>query len=122
MCRLIGVFLLLAGVAGCDRTPSANPSKPAATKIEVLATVYPLAEMVQRVGGDAVDVSWLMEGHQRPEEVRPTPEVQQRANRVAVVVTSGPWDAWAGASLTGEARDKRLIMPERMPAARGANA
>lgn len=114
-------MLFAATLAGCDRTPSPGPAKPGGGKIEVLATVYPLAEMVQRVGGPAVNVQWLVEGNAHPEDFSPTAEVQQRPNRAALVVTGGPWDAWTGASLGSEAREARVVEAERMPSARGAD-
>jgi zinc/manganese transport system substrate-binding protein len=106
--------------AGCDRdAPPARPA-PAAVKIPVLATIPPLADMVQRIGGDAVQVEWVVDAGQRPEDVEPTAALRQRADRAKLVVTSGPWDRWASASLSDEARAARLVQPERMAAARDA--
>src|SRR4051812_40105400 len=99
--RLIRWWMLFlaiggGGVTGCDAGPAAQTSAAAKReKIQVLATVYPLAEMAQRVGGERVEVQWLAEGGQRPEDLDPTPALRQTSNKAAVVVTSGPWDAWA---------------------------
>jgi ABC-type Zn uptake system ZnuABC Zn-binding protein ZnuA len=122
MIRNAMVFIL-AGVAaiGCDR-PSPGQAKAPASKIEILASAYPLAEMAQRVGGASVDAQWLAEGSQRPEEVQATTELQQHANRAAIVITSGPWDGWATRLLSAEARNQRLIEPERMASAGQAEA
>jgi ABC-type Zn uptake system ZnuABC Zn-binding protein ZnuA len=89
----------------------------------VLASVYPMAEMAHRIGGEHVDVQWLAEGGLRPEEVTATAaDLKQRANRAEMVITSGPWDDWAVAELSKEAREARLVEPMRMPAGRTADA
>src|SRR3954449_13039189 len=87
-------------VCGCDSresrsgAPSAakQPAPQAATKIQVLATVYPMADMVERVGGDLVNVEWLVESGQRPEDIELTPALRQRAANGALIVTGGARD------------------------------
>src|SRR4051812_5270244 len=80
---------------GCDSRPNA-PSQATEHKVTVLASVYPMAEMASRIGGAHVDVQWLAEDGQRPEEIAVTArDLKQRANGAQVVITSGPWDGWA---------------------------
>src|SRR4051812_24851169 len=100
----LGLLLIAAACDSRDDRPkdSPDPAQPA-QKIQVLVAVYPAAEMVQRVGGEFVEVHWLAEGAQRPEEVESTPELRRRAARSGLVVTSGPWDRWAHSELTEEA-------------------
>jgi zinc transport system substrate-binding protein len=91
--------------------------------VTVLASVYPMAEMASRIGGAHVDVQWLAEDGQRPEEIAITArDLKQRANGAQVVITSGPWDGWAMAELSPEVRETRVTEPGRMEAARRADA
>ncbi len=119
---IIALFALAAIALGCDSRSSSGTAPTAPRRVAVLASVYPMAEMVQRIGGPQVDVQWLAETGQRPEEIEPDAELKQRTNKVELVVTSGPWDAWAVAELSAEVRVARLVEPGSMPAARGADA
>jgi zinc transport system substrate-binding protein len=108
---------------GCDSRSANAPAQVAGRKVVVLASVYPMAEMASRIGGAHVEVQWLAEGGQRPEEIANTaPDLKQRANRAEVVITSGPWDGWAMAELSPEVREARLVEPGRMEASRRADA
>jgi zinc transport system substrate-binding protein len=108
---------------GCDSRRTSAPSPTGRPKIAVLASVYPMAEMVNRIGGGYVEVQWLAEGGQRPEEVEAAGgDLKQRANKAEMMITSGPWDGWAVAELSEEAREARLVEPGRTAAARGADA
>ena len=108
---------------GCDSRTTNAPAQAAARKVTVLASVYPMAEMASRIGGAHVDVQWLAEDGQRPEEIAATArDLKQRANRAEVVITSGPWDGWAIAELSPEVREARVVEPARMQAARRADA
>jgi zinc transport system substrate-binding protein len=122
-CLGMCIWTWIAGamLLGCDSGSPSTVPRPSPTKIDVLAIVYPLAEMVKRVGGEHVEVQWLAESGQRPEEIEATAELRQRANKAALVLTSGPWDAWAGTELSSDARSTRLIDPQRTAAAAGAD-
>ena len=118
--RLLSVLLIcaVAAMAGCDsRSRNQTPTPSTSRQIDVLATVYPLAEIAQQIGGDHVNVQWLCEGGQRPEDLEINAALKQRANKAALVVTSGPWDDWTGSELGAEARAARLVEPARMTAA-----
>jgi ABC-type Zn uptake system ZnuABC Zn-binding protein ZnuA len=114
------IILLLSTLAGCNRGSSAPKTAPA-RKIGVFATVYPLAEMARRVAGEGADVQWLCESGQRPEDVEGNPALKQQANRADLVITSGPWDAWALAEVSDEARNERVVEPGRTQAGRTAD-
>jgi zinc transport system substrate-binding protein len=114
--------MLVLGL-GCDSRSTNAPSPGSAHKVAVLASVYPMADMASRIGGAHVDVQWLAEDGQRPEEVAATArDLKQRANRAEVVITSGPWDGWAIAELSPEMREARVVEPGRMEGARRADA
>ncbi|HEY7117166.1 MAG TPA: metal ABC transporter substrate-binding protein [Tepidisphaeraceae bacterium] len=112
-------------MAGCDSGSSSSsssvPPKPSGQSVAVLATVQPLADLAERVGGQWVAAEWVIESGQRPEELETTPDLRQRANKAALVITSGPWDTWAVAELSPEARSTRVIEPDHMGMARGAD-
>jgi ABC-type Zn uptake system ZnuABC Zn-binding protein ZnuA len=108
---------------GCDSRSGNAPSQAGERKVAVLASVYPMAEMASRIGGAHVDVQWLAEDGQRPEEIADTArDLKQRANRAQVVITCGPWDGWAITELSPEVREARVAEPGRMEAARRADA
>jgi ABC-type Zn uptake system ZnuABC Zn-binding protein ZnuA len=114
-----GLAILAGGVlAGCDKadTPASNPVK--SSRISVLVTVYPMVDMVKRIGGDRVDVEWLAESGQRPEELEATPDLRRRLSKANMVVTSGPWDLWMSSELTADARSSRNVEPDRTAAGR----
>ena len=122
MIRLVVVNIVIGLLCGCDRGGSPKPKAAAAFKISVLASAYPLSDMMKRVGGDWVEVQWLAESGQRPEAIQVGPELRRRAGKSTLVVTSGPWDAWASSELNAEARSARLIEPERTTAGRQADS
>jgi ABC-type Zn uptake system ZnuABC Zn-binding protein ZnuA len=111
---LVALFLL----AGCDSGPAGNEKPAPPPKINVLVAVYPMVEMVKRIGGEHVDVQWLAEAGQKPDDIEATPDLRRRTTKASLVVTSGPWDAWAFAELTPDTRLKRNVEPERTAAGR----
>lgn len=109
----------LPGLAGCDAsTPDSAPGTRSAARVHVLASVYPLADLSGSVGGSHVDVEWAVESGRRPEEAGSVPDLKQRMARAQIIVTAGPWDAWAGADLAADARGTRLVEVSRMPSVR----
>lgn len=115
------LFVVLGFAAGCDNGPAAG-TKPAAAKISVLVTAYPMVEMVNRIGGEHVEVEWVAESGQLPEDIEGTTDLRRRANKSSVVVTSGAWDSWAFADLTSDARLTRNVEPERTAAGQSAES
>ena len=120
----VGCLICLL-VLGCDRN-SSDSSKSGgapenASRITIVASVQTLADMAQRVAGNWAEVTWLVEAGRRPEQVDADAEARQRAGRAAAVVIAGPWDSWALADLSADARTAHLIEPARMPSARDAN-
>lgn len=115
---LIGLVLGL--LTGCDNG-AANSDKPAAAKISVLVTAYPMTDMVNRIGGKHVEVEWVAESGQHPDEIEGTADLRRRAEKSSLVVTSGPWDSWAFAQLTPDARLARNVEPERTAVSKQAD-
>jgi len=115
---------------GCDRdganssTAGAGRAGAAGPKITIVASIYPMAEMAERVGGAAwVRAEWLVDAGRRPEEVEADSSARRRAGNAVAVITAGPWDgAWALPDVTPEARRDRVVDPSQMPAAQGQDA
>lgn len=130
--RQVWIGLMIAitiAVAGCDReSPKASgggagQARTGGPKVLVLASVYPMADMARRVGGDWVEAEWVVDAGRRPEEVAEGEGIaRRRADSAVAVITAGPWDRnWALPDLTPEARRERVIDPADMPAAQGAD-
>jgi len=116
ICRRYLVALVLA-VIGCDRSPippSANPD----IKLHVLATVFPVADLVRQIGGQWVSVDWVVEGSRDPRDIEPSPELRRKMDQANFIVTSGYEDAWASQDLTQNSRNERLLPPDVTPAGR----
>ena len=116
---LVAIIAALT-LAACDRNSSSSGG-PTPQKIGVIATVIPMGDFARRIGGERVDVQWLVDAGQRPEELESTRDLIGKANRAAMVATSGPWDGWAAVELTPETRSARLVEPERTAAGRAAD-
>ncbi len=117
---LAALAFAAAMLAGCDK-PAGAPSPAEQRKISAIATVYPVAELVGRVGGSRVDIHWFSEGPLHPADIEQTPDLKQRLKDARLLVTSGPWDTWASIGLSADARNQMLIEPERLPASAAAD-
>ena len=117
--------LICLVLLGCDRNSSDSSKSGAggenASRIAIVASVQTLADMAQRVAGNWAEVTWLVEAGRRPEQVEVDAEARQRAGRAAAVIIAGPWDTWALADLSADARTAHLVEPSRMAAARDAD-
>jgi len=86
----------LAGLAltGCRK--EAPSTAAAAGKVRVVATIFPLADVVAQVGGDDVAVTMLLPPGQTPHDYEPKPQQAEEiaAARMMVMVGLGI-DEWA---------------------------
>ena len=64
-------------------------------KLQVVATFYPLAYVVERIGGPAVSVTNLTAGGLEPHEFEPTPHDVIAMQDADLLVTLGEIDGWA---------------------------
>jgi ABC-type Zn uptake system ZnuABC Zn-binding protein ZnuA len=105
-------------LGGCDQ--SSNSTNPAAqSKLKVLATVYPMADLARRVAGEHAEVQWLVESGQTLDGLGISPaDLRDRAARSRIVVSSGPADVWAQQGMGMDARTARLVLPQTTTAAR----
>ncbi len=89
---ILAAILLLLIVPGCKRP---NPAADVPEKVSVLGTVYPLADVARQIGGDSVDISWVLEDGQANEDVRVTPELHERLTRADLIIAAGSGEPWA---------------------------
>ena len=119
--RFAHVALFLALVAGslaltgCDR--QATDAAPPPPKRHVLATVYPLADVVRQVVGDRVQIDWLCEYGNDPRDLKLSEEQKRLVHNADVIVTSGFGDYWAAETLDIRQQGLRLVRPDLMPTA-----
>ncbi|HEY7086480.1 MAG TPA: metal ABC transporter substrate-binding protein [Tepidisphaeraceae bacterium] len=107
-----GIFLLLLTLlpltlapAGCDRSGLGTSQ---VSRIKVISTVYPMADIAKQVGGPFVDVSWMIEGGQSFEGVQSTPELRGRLNDAQLLITNGT-ERWANQDAGDPFQRQRLI-------------
>jgi zinc transport system substrate-binding protein len=100
----------LLALTSCDR-PSTDAAQPA-PKRHVLATVYPLADVVRQVAGDRVQVDWLCEYGNDPRDLKLSEEQKRLVHNADVIVTSGFGDFWAGETLDIRQQELRLVRPD----------
>jgi len=108
------LFLGVLMATGCRRTPAAPPSgenRP----ICVLASVYPMADIVRQVGGPWVNIDWVVEAPQDVRDVQTSDALTHKLAWAQLIVTSGFDDPWADQNLASTARSQSLIQPEHMP-------
>src|SRR3569623_2140082 len=102
-------------LAGRSDQRSASTDSAATMMPVILSTTYPMAELARRVAGKNYDIQWLCDAGQYPTNLPDTPDLRRRAAGTICVLTSGPWDVWATADVSGDLRTRRSIEPERMP-------
>src|SRR5438067_13318639 len=125
---LLPVFLiLLVGmvVGACDHAPQSAPTPAPHEPLSVLATAYPLADIVRRVGDREVHVEWLMESGQSLEALEITPELKNRLRSADLVVAGGINEPWAVAGFDDSNRGQHILRLDLLETARqspGASA
>jgi len=85
------VMAWCVGMAGCDRGGETAEPVP---RIEVVATVYPLADIARQVGGQWVNVRAFLEGGQDPRNLTVSDNQRKQLRDANIVLTSGYDDSW----------------------------
>ena len=98
------LLIIMNIVSGCGGQQSADKSK-----LQVAASFYPMAEFVQAVGGDKVQVTTLVPDGAEPHDWEPSPKDLTRLGRAQVFVYNGMVEPWAQQALA--ALSERNIMP-----------
>ncbi len=121
--RSLKVLLLLSAwtfaITSCKRP--ASESTPDTVKFRVVATVYPLADVVRQVAGkqlDRVEVESLCENGADPRDLRLSDQQKMNAGRADLVLTSGFPEPWAGETMDSRQQALRLLQPDSTPTGR----
>jgi ABC-type Zn uptake system ZnuABC Zn-binding protein ZnuA len=115
----IGGLLYAAPGGGCDRQAASNAAPP--ERFHVFTSVYALADVVRQIGGERVDVEWIVESGQPLQNIEVTPERRNKFRNADFVVTRGSVEPWMLEG-TGDAyRDRRLIRIDGLISSRDAD-
>jgi ABC-type Zn uptake system ZnuABC Zn-binding protein ZnuA len=103
---------VLGGVllTGCDRSSSVAPVE--SSKLHVLSSVYPLADVVRQVAGQQVEIEWFCENGQDPRDIHLSDEQQKHGHQADMIVSSGFREPWAGEMLDLRQQALRLLQPD----------
>ncbi len=107
----IGVLILsfLTALGGCSDEKSQPPS--AAARLEVVATIFPLADVARQIGGPSVNVGCLLRAGQSPHDFSPQAEQAEMLARARLLIMVGLGvDEWAGrAAAAAKARGLAVL-------------
>jgi len=96
----LGLIVLAAGgwplAAGCRERPDETG------KVVVAATIFPLADVVEQVGGAHVAVTCIVPPGITPHGFELNPAARRALARAALVVSAGPTDDWLRPRMVGE--------------------
>jgi zinc transport system substrate-binding protein len=83
---------------------------PAHATVRVVATIFPLADMVRQVGKDAVEVVTLLPPGASPHTFEPTPaQIRELAHAAVFVQVGAGLDAWAAKLLAANPGTIRVV-------------
>lgn len=94
MKKLLLIIMLLLCVAGCGQKKQDNG------KLSVTASFYPIAEFINAVGGDNVDVYTLVPDGVEPHDWEPSPRDFTRLGRSKLFFYNGMVESWAEKAIT----------------------
>ena len=114
MVLFVVMVLGLGGGNGCKRGEAANRKEP----VQVVTTVYALADVVRQIGGDRVNVEWFIESGQSLEPLAETPERLNSFRNADLVVTRGALEPWTLRGSGNEYNDRRILRVDALPASR----
>ncbi len=108
--RLVAIAVLLLaaamvpmGLAGCTSKSGTSG------KLQVVATMFPMADLARQAGGDLVEVTMLLPAGASPHTFEPTPEQVRRVATADVFVENGLGvDFWAE-TLLSSAQNPNMI-------------
>ncbi len=103
VCALLLAGALLAGLSGCT-TKSGTSGK-----LQVVTTLFPMADLARQAGGDLVDVTMLLPAGASPHTFEPTPDQVKKVATADVFVENGLGvDFWAD-TLLNSAQNTHMI-------------
>jgi zinc transport system substrate-binding protein len=96
-------------LVGCERRKSPASGTRVREKVDVLGTVYPLADVAQQVGGDDVKVSWIIESGESLVGFNPGAEARSRLRTAQILIAGGMTEPWAVGGAADVYQHERLI-------------
>ncbi len=108
--RTTGLLVLVVAIAAaCSRD---RPARGASGRVPVSATLYPIASILEFVGGGAVEVRTLLPPGAHPDTYEATPRVAEAlAGSALIVRVGGPADDWLVVPGGARALDLTAGMP-----------
>ncbi len=105
--RFTFTLLLLSALAliitGCQS--SLPPAVEETDRVEVVTTIFPLADMIQCLGGERVKVSYLLPAGASPHNFEPTvDQIKKTARALLFVYMGGGLDDWAAKAARAESK------------------
>lgn len=110
-------FLLAFLPVGCSPKDGGSPD---GSKITVVASIFPLADLAQRVGGERVEVITLLSPGQSPHGFEPKPRQAETLASAKLLVTVGlGLDPWAErtAQASGNRTVHRIVLADLLSGA-----
>lgn len=90
------LVLVLIGVVIFSRSKGLQRIIDPSLKLQVVATIYPLADIAKQVGGDLVEVTTLVPAGVEPHDYEPTPQEIAKLYSADVAIVHGKGiDPWA---------------------------
>jgi len=107
---ILSCALLLLSI-GCDDKPAVPPqlAPEPVTRVAVLATVFPLADVARSVGGGNVDVSWWLESGQIVQGFEPSQNQIDALLRAGVVMSGGTGEDFATRFFDDPFNDRKIV-------------
>jgi zinc transport system substrate-binding protein len=97
-------------IVGAALVSALSWSAPAAASVSVVATIFPLADIVQQIGGADVQVVTLLPPGASPHTFEPTPAQMREIARAQVCVCVGAGlDNWTTSLLAAGGADIRVV-------------
>lgn len=92
--RQLWLVITVAGIAGCGST-SDHPMDETPARITIAVSSYPLLVMTERMGGDAVDVEWVIRGETTSPYWNPTSDAVHRMQQATrILISGGDYEPW----------------------------
>lgn len=101
------ILILFLSVSSCFLTPMSATAAP----LKAVVTIFPLGDLLKRVGGDLVDVEILLKPGQSPHTYEPSPGDMKWIESSDVVVMAGfGLETWLDKLLKASPKKERLEM------------
>jgi zinc transport system substrate-binding protein len=98
-------------LAGCSSTDSSSTNASGVTRLQVIATTYPMVEFSKQVAGDLADVTGLIPTGTEPHDWEPTAKDMKKIKSSGVFVYNGAGlEGWAEKALKSVNKDKVSVV------------